>query len=302
MKRPLRTRFAPSPTGNLHVGNAFSALCCQQWADAHGAELHLRIEDIDHTRCRTQYVQGIIEDLQWLGIGWQGNISWQSRHGEYYRQAVAQLYERELIYPCFCTRREIEEEIARSASAPHQHDPAMPWYPGTCRRLSSHEVSRRIQSLPYAWRLNIERVRRETPASLCWTDQHGRHHPARLTHDLVIGRKDIGVSYHLAVVIDDAREGITDVIRGQDLQPSTAIHRILQYLLDLPSPRYHHHPLLHDSQGKRLAKRHQSAELRALRAAGIPAGRLRCFLLEQCHGLWPFNTLEEAVQTLGKTR
>jgi len=302
MRPVLRTRFAPSPTGYLHVGNALSALICQQWAKKHDAALLLRIEDIDYTRCRPHFAQAIIEDLRWLGIHWQGDVSYQSEHGSYFRTAIRKLYEQQLIYPCFCTRKEIRQEIARSASAPHQHEPTTLWYPGICRQLSQHEASRRMRKIPYAWRLNIERVREQIPASLSWLDEHGHHHAATLAHDLVIGRKDIGVSYHLAVVVDDGRQGITDIIRGKDLQIHTGIHRVLQHLLGLPAPRYHHHRLLHDAQGKRLAKRYQSTELRTLRAAGIGAAQLRHFLLEECKGCWPFTTIEEAVQTLGKER
>ncbi len=300
MKPALRTRFAPSPTGYLHVGNAYSALLCQQWAEAHQAEYLLRIEDIDHTRCRPHYSQAIIEDLQWLGIRWQGEPLFQSAHMHAFRQAIDRLYEQKAIYPCFCSRREIREEIIRSASAPHQHDAATAHYPGTCRKLAAHEAERRMRIAPYAWRLDSERVRELLPASLSWLDEHGRHHAVHPEHDLIIGRKDIGVSYHLAVVVDDGQQGITHIIRGKDLQEYTGIHRILQHLLGLPAPRYHHHPLLHDAQGRRLAKRDHSAELRAMRAAGVCPQRLRHFLLQECQGRWPFQSMEEVVQTLGK--
>jgi len=298
MTRQPSTRFAPSPTGYLHVGNAYSALRCQQWAHAHRARLLLRIEDIDQTRCRAHFATALIEDLRWLGLSWQGQVLKQSEHLQDYQRALTRLREHGLVYPCFCTRKEIQQEIARMATAPHQAQ--QPVYPGTCRKLTPAQAERRMRVAPFAWRLNAERVRACVPPTLSWVDGHGRRHPARLEHDLVIGRKDIRISYHLAVVIDDARQGISDVIRGEDLRPHTGIHRILQYLLDLPSPRYHHHPLLRDANGKRLAKREQATELRALRAAGVRPERLRAYLLDECGGTWPFTSLAEAVQTLGK--
>ncbi|RMH60990.1 MAG: tRNA glutamyl-Q(34) synthetase GluQRS [Zetaproteobacteria bacterium] len=298
MSSPPRTRFAPSPTGHLHVGNAYSALCCQRWAEEHRAELLLRIEDIDHTRCRPIYEQTIIEDLRWLGIQWHGPVLRQSEHMPLFQQALKRLHAQGLIYPCFCTRKTIQQEVAQMASAPHSQHGAP--YPGICRHIPEREASRRMRNTPFAWRLHAERVCAALPPELTWIDGQGRHHPATLEHDLVIGRKDIGISYHLAVVIDDARQGISDVIRGRDLRAHTGIHRILQYLLGLPSPRYHHHPLLQDTHGTRLAKRKSSTELRALRLAGVSPLRLRDFLLHECNGVWPFHSVAEAVQTLGK--
>ncbi len=291
-RRRLRTRFAPSPTGHLHVGNAYSALICQQWAQKHGAELLLRIEDIDHTRCRSDFVSGMLEDLHWLGIRWQGEPVFQHERLDVYESAIHALREKNVIYPCFCSRRDIEREIRRAASAPHERPTST--YPGTCRHLSPHERKRLMQFRPHAWRLDSTRLSDLLPDGLCWLDEHGRRHAADIDHDLVIGRKDIVFSYHIAVVMDDAHQGITHVIRGEDLRPSTGLHRILQYLLDLPSPVYLHHPLIRDTSGQRLAKRHGSAELRQLRLAGVDAQRLRHFLLEESNGTWPFETLDEA--------
>jgi glutamyl-Q tRNA(Asp) synthetase len=269
----LRTRFAPSPTGLLHVGNAYSALTCQRWAEQHHAELLLRIEDIDTTRCRPQYTDALIEDLCWLGLRWHGPVRRQSEHAADYAHALDRLRQKELIYPCFCTRADIRREIARMASAPHagEHE----HYPGTCRHLSREERQERMWRQSYAWRIDAERALAVAGDMLTWADGHGRRYPVHIGSDIVIGRKDIGFSYHLAVVVDDAIQGITHVIRGSDLAESTGIHRLLQALLDLDPPTYIHHELLCDDDGQRLAKRHQGTTLRGLRQAGMTAEALR---------------------------
>ncbi|RMG90895.1 MAG: tRNA glutamyl-Q(34) synthetase GluQRS [Zetaproteobacteria bacterium] len=294
--RQLRTRFAPSPTGYLHVGNAYSALICQQWAQRHDAELLLRIEDIDHTRCRPHFIAAMLEDLRWLGIRWQGEPLFQHERQDIYESAINVLREKDVIYPCFCSRRDVEREIRRTASAPHGQPASA--YPGTCRHLSPRERKHLMQIRPHAWRLDSTRLRALLPEGLCWLDEHGRRHAANIDHDLVIGRKDIVFSYHLAVVMDDALQGITHVIRGEDLRASTGLHRILQYLLDLPSPVYLHHPLIRDTNGQRLAKRHGAAELRQLRQAGVDAQSLKHFLLKESGGIWPFDSLDEACRHL----
>lgn len=287
------TRFAPSPTGLLHVGNAYAALRCTQWAQQQLATMLLRIEDIDHTRCQPRFTDALCEDLRWLGLSWPEPVRKQSEHLTDYQDALTLLREMGVIYPCFCTRKSIQMEITRMGGAPHREDVAS-HYPGTCRHLPPAIQEQRMLSEPtFAWRLDINRA-------ICmvgepvWLDEHGNHHPGITAHDVVIGRKDIGFSYHLAVVVDDALQGVTHVIRGEDLQESTAIHRLLQQLLGYPSPRYMHHPLLKNSSGERLAKRIGSTTLRSLRNMGVCPQRLRHYLLEACDHLWPFNEGDDA--------
>lgn len=268
------TRFAPSPTGYLHLGHAFSAL----FARARGERFLLRIEDIDHTRCRPEYTAAITEDLAWLGITWDGPIRIQSRHAAEHRAALARL--RPLLYPCFCSRA----DIAAAAGAPHvsPSGPDGPIYPGTCRTLAPAERERRIAAgHPHAWRLDTARA---SPGPLFFTDRsRGRLRcEPEAFGDVVLGRRDAGLSYHLCVVCDDSAQNITLVTRGEDLLRATAIHRLLQTLLDLPEPLYDHHPLLLDKDGKRLAKRDGAPTLRSLRAAGetaaaVVAGLGRCW-------------------------
>jgi len=285
----LRTRFAPSPTGLMHVGNAFAALQCQKWAADHHAQLLLRIEDIDHTRCKPEYTQQIIDDLRWLGLKWDGEVRKQSEHLDCYHQALLTLNELEVIYPCFCTRKHIQQEIGRMGVAPHKEDLCDP-YPGTCRHIPHSERSRRMASEPFAWRLDCHKASKRVPSTLFWLDHQQQQHmvqPQQLG-DIVIARKDIGVSYHLAVVVDDALQSISHIIRGEDLYSSTPIHRLLQALLKLPSPSYQHHRLIHDAEGKRLAKRNQSTTLTSLRHAGISNYTLRQFLMRE-NSSWPFK-------------
>jgi len=302
----LRTRFAPSPTGLLHVGNAVSALRCQQWAEAHNAELLLRIEDIDHTRCRPAYDDALIEDLRWLGLRWPLPVRRQSEHLADYQQAIEQLRKQDLIYPCFCTRRRIADEIARIASAPHADD-APHRYPGICRKLDRAEQQRRMRWKPFAWRLDAKRARVLVGDDLTWRDISGHRYRAAVDEDVVIARKDILVSYHLAVVVDDALQGVTHVIRGADLRDSTPLHRLLQALLELPEPAYLHHPLLLDCDGRRLAKRNRATTLQSLRQAGVQPKALREWLLREPLPRWPVpdataRTLPEPIsRMLGKT-
>ena len=295
----LRTRFAPSPTGLLHVGNAYSALRCQQWAARHHGELLLRIEDIDTSRCRPEYSEAIIADLSWLGLTWQGPVRRQSEHMQDYTEALGQLRDMGVIYPCFCTRSDIRREIERMASAPHAGEQGH--YPGTCRHLAEERQRERMWQESYAWRLDAGKAMAIAGPVLSWQDGHGRHHPVHVGSDVVIGRKDIGFSYHLAAVVDDALQGITHVIRGQDLAESTGIHRLLQALLGLPTPVYIHHELLLDTGGKRLAKRNRATTLRGLRQAGISASALRNYLLS-ASPLWPFDDAMDAASALALGR
>ena len=297
---PLRTRFAPSPTGLLHVGNAFSALFCADWAEANDAEFLLRIEDIDHTRCQPDFAEAILEDLGWLGLNWSEPVRRQQEHRPEYRQAIERLRAADLVYPCFCTRRSIRQELHRMGSAPHAGDPAEV-YPGICRTLDSDEHERRMRQEPYAWRLNVKKAQQSITEPLAWHDETATAYPVDIEHDVVIGRKDIDFSYHLAVVVDDAAQGITHVIRGEDLRESTGIHCLLQRLLGYPHPIYIHHPLLCGPDGERLAKRNQSTTLRSLRDLGVSPEKLRAYLRSCRNLVWSFeqDDLEEIRHKLG---
>ncbi|MBL4774751.1 MAG: tRNA glutamyl-Q(34) synthetase GluQRS [Mariprofundus sp.] len=299
--RPWRTRFAPSPTGLLHVGNAYSALQCATWAERHQTELLLRIEDIDYMRCKPEYSAAIVEDLSWLGIHWQQSIRFQSQCTPAYQQAIGKLRDQHMIYPCFCSRKHIRAEIDRMASAPHAED-GQSVYPGLCRYLSVDEQQQRMQHEPFAWRLNAAKAMQAVGADLHWHDESGQHHAVQINHDVIIGRKDIAFSYHLAVVMDDAEQGISHIIRGNDLADSTGIHRVLQSLLGLPEPVYIHHALLCSSDGQRLSKRNGSMSLQTLRQMGVEAKRLRDFLCHLETPVWPFsiNMQQEILQAFGK--
>ncbi|MEQ8708151.1 MAG: tRNA glutamyl-Q(34) synthetase GluQRS [Rhodospirillales bacterium] len=269
------TRFAPSPTGHLHLGHAYSALLACQRARQQGGHFLLRLEDIDNTRCRPEYIDDLLEDLQWLGIDWDGPVLKQSGRMQAYQAALDALRGMGLLYPCFCTRRDILAEVGASGSAPQGIDG--PVYPGICRGLSSAEAEHRISSgVPYAWRLDMTAAM-EQSGTLGWTDELGGPQVcnAEQAGDVVLGRKDIGTSYHLAVTVDDTFQNVSLVIRGQDLFQATHIHRLLQALLGLPTPVYHHHHLLTDSQGRRLAKRDRSATLRNMRQSGLSASDVR---------------------------
>jgi len=267
-RRPPVTRFAPSPTGHLHLGHAYSAMLAFRAAREGGGRFVLRIEDIDATRCHPEFEAAIIEDLAWLGIAWDEPVRRQSEHMADYRDALARLEGRGLLYPCFCSRADIAREIAAAAHAPH--GPDGPIYPGTCRRLAAAERARRIAAgEPHAWRLDVGAAAAKT-GPLAWEDEgHGRVAAAPETFgDVVLARRETPTSYHLAVTLDDALQGITLVTRGVDLFASTHVHRLLQALLGLPTPRYRHHPLLLDDTGRRFAKRNKALTLRALREAG----------------------------------
>jgi glutamyl-Q tRNA(Asp) synthetase len=266
----LITRFAPSPTGFLHLGHAFSAYTAWRRAREAGGRFLLRIEDIDNGRCRPEYAEAIREDLIWLGLTWEEPVRVQSKHLPEYQIVLDILAEQRLIYPCFCTRTEVAREVARSAAAPHGPDGA-PLYPGTCRRLSPAERADRIAAgQRFALRLDMAAAAR--PGLSYHEEYEGQIgcHPERFG-DIVLARNDVPASYHLCVTHDDAVQEVTLVARGLDLQPATDVHRLLQALMDWPVPRYAHHRLLTDTAGRRLAKRDQAATLRSLRAEGISA-------------------------------
>lgn len=269
------TRFAPSPTGRLHIGHGWSALMAMDLARSGGGAVRLRIEDIDGTRSRPEYVAGIIEDLQWLGAEWDGEVVFQSQRLPLYHAALSQLGDRNLVYPCFCTRAEIAAEIAASGSAPH--GPDGPVYPGTCRSLTHVERTERIaMGQGHCWRIDMARAVAEA-GPLTWRDIDEGPVPAdpERAGDVVLARKDAPTSYHLAATVDDADMGVTHVLRGNDLRAATSIHRLLQALLELPSPQYRHHPLLVDASGKRLAKRDGGMTLLEMREGGVDPARLR---------------------------
>ena len=258
------SRFAPSPTGRLHLGHAASAVRAHDLARAAGGRFLLRIEDIDPCRTRDAHVRGIVEDIAWLGLGWDGEIVRQSARQPLYAAALDRLRGEGLVYPCFCTRR----DIAASASAPHGSEGAR--YPGTCRYLGADaRVERIAAGAPHAWRLDIAEAAWRT-GPLAWHDAVAGEiiaDPAA-AGDVVLARKDAPASYHLAVTVDDAAQGVTDVVRGIDLFAATHVHRLLQGLLDLATPDYHHHPLVTDAEGRRLAKRTGAPSLADLRAGG----------------------------------
>ncbi len=260
------TRFAPSPTGYLHLGHAFSAYAGWAKARANGGTFLLRLEDIDSTRCKPDYADAILDDLRWLGFGWDGEVRVQSAHLGDYTAVLNRLEARGVLYPCFCSR----SEILQAQAAPHGGEVI---YPGTCKALRAAERAARIaEGRKYARRLDVDRAVREAGAlrffeeSAGWVDAV----PQRLG-DVVLARSEVPTSYHLCVVHDDALQGITHVTRGEDLLAATHTHVLLQKLLGLPTPVYAHHKLLMDDSGKRLAKRDGAPTLRAMRLAGEDA-------------------------------
>jgi glutamyl-Q tRNA(Asp) synthetase len=265
---PTVTRFAPTPSGYLHVGHAYAALVAWEAARAVGGRYLLRMEDIDRQRCRPEFERGICDDLRWLGLTWDGPVVRQSDRMALYDQALTQLDRLGVVYPCFCTRRRIRAEIAHAGQAPHGVAEAV--YPGICRSLEVAERRRRIQAgEAFALRLDVARAL-ELTGPLGWSDVRAGTVAARpeVLGDVVLARKDIPTSYHLAVTIDDARQGVTLVTRGEDLFEATHVHRLLQALLGLRPPRYYHHNLVTDANGVRLAKRNQATTLRLLRQSG----------------------------------
>ena len=271
------TRFAPSPTGYLHLGHAFSALFAWRHARDAGGRFLLRLEDIDPGRCRAEFAEAILHDLAWLGIDWDGAVRVQSHHLSAYRATLDRLAQRDLLYPCFCTRADIQRELQQSVAAPHAPDGTTP-YPGTCRMLSRDARDRRIAAGErYALRLDMQRAIDGVRQPLSFSDatEGTVICQPQLFGDVVLARKDAPASYHLCVTHDDAEQGVTLVTRGVDLRPATHLHRLLQALMGWPEPRYAHHPLLTDASGRRLAKRDHAATLRDLRAQGRTPAEVR---------------------------
>ena len=258
------TRFAPSPTGKLHLGHAYSAIFAHN--QAAGGSFLLRIEDIDPARCTRAFEQGIFDDLAWLGLSWPKPVRRQSDCMNDYDTALAKLHDMELLYPCFCSRTDIQEEIARSGVAPHGPEGAL--YPGTCRHLTQVQQIKNMEAgMPYAFRLNMERALEHVTQALTWYDHTKGSHIAtpEILGDVVLARKDVAASYHLSVTVDDHIQGVSLVTRGEDLFYATHLHRLLQHLLGLNVPQYHHHGLLFDETGNRFAKRNNSVTLAHLR-------------------------------------
>ena len=292
MTKPV-FRFAPSPNGRLHLGHAFSALLNDEFARRFGGRLLLRIEDIDIARCRPEFEVGIYDDLAWLGLEWERPVRRQSEHFEDYRGAFLTLKGRGILYPCFCSRKAIADAVARREAErgrPWPRDPdGAPLYPGTCANLPAEEIAQRVaRREPHAWRIDMAAARRLLPGPHSYerfdagnVRHDGRNHPRSVTAapwrwgDAVIVRKDVPTSYHLSVVVDDALQGVTHVVRGQDLEAATDLHVLLQALLDLPTPLYHHHPLVLDQTGDKLAKSRRSEPLGALRMRGVTAADVR---------------------------
>lgn len=286
-------RFAPSPNGYLHLGHALSALLNFDMARAAGGRLLLRIEDIDTTRCRPEFESAIYEDLAWLGVTWERPVRRQGEHFADYAAALAELDAQGLVYPSFESRAEIAAQIAaqRRADAWPRDPDGAPLYPGGGRALPPSERERRMRTgEPYALRLDmaaaLARAAALSPGEIwngIWTETGAGPGgetgviaaEAARWGDVVLGRKETPASYHLAVVIDDAQQGVTDVVRGSDLFWATSVHRLLQTLLGLPTPVYHHHRLVLDADGRKLSKSTQATALRALRAAGVGAAEIR---------------------------
>jgi glutamyl-Q tRNA(Asp) synthetase len=274
-------RFAPSPNGYLHLGHALSALLNFDMAAAVGGRFLLRIEDIDRARCRPDYEAAIYEDLSWLGVAWETPVRRQSEHFDAYRAARDRLAARGLLYPAFESRAEIARMIAaQGAEAPRDPDGA-PLYPGDARMMSEDERARRTAAgEPYALRLDMQKALHAAGA-LGWRemddagDLHAIAAQPRAWGDVVLARKEVPTSYHLAVVVDDALQGVTHVVRGQDLFHATSVHRLLQHLLDLPEPVYRHHRLILDADGRKLSKSTKATALHELRAQGYTPADIR---------------------------
>ncbi len=281
-------RFAPSPNGYLHLGHAYSALLNHDMAQAAGGRLLLRIEDIDAARCRPEFEQAILEDLEWLGLTWEHPVRRQSEHFTEYAAVIARLEAQGLLYPSFESRSEVNALIAeqeRRGSWPRDPDGA-PLYPGIARRISPGERERRRRAgEPFALRIAMDAALARV-GPLTWTEtgtgpqcQSGCITAApQMWGDVVLARKELPTSYHLGVVVDDALQGVTHVVRGQDLFWATGIHRLLQTLLDLPEPVYHHHRLILDADGRKLSKATQATSLRELRAGGASAVDIRAMV------------------------
>jgi glutamyl-Q tRNA(Asp) synthetase len=269
-------RFAPSPNGHLHLGHAYSALLNQQMARGAEGRLLLRMEDIDRERCTPELEQTMQEDLHWIGFDWEKPVRRQSEHFAVYRAALDRLINMELVYPAFLSRSEIKHEIETlggNESWPRDPDGAL-LYPPADRQLSIRERERRIsEGQPFSWRLNMDHALKHIGEPLFWSEiapaKRAVEAAPRVWGDVIIARKDMPTSYHLSVVIDDALQGITHVVRGKDLFQATSVHRLLQRIFDIEPPVYHHHALILDHDGEKLSKSRKDTSLRSLRQGGV---------------------------------
>ena len=264
-----KTRFAPSPSGLLHLGHAYSALFAWERAGREPSNFILRLEDIDIGRCKPEFETAIIEDLNWLGIDWETAPLRQLGRLIHYKKALTILQAQGLLYPCFCTRKDVEREVQAAANAPHGPEGWL--YPGTCRHLTESERGQRIaEGQLHAFRLKMKEAQ-EAAGPLIWIDRNVGEIAANpsVLGDVVLVRKDIPTSYHLAVTVDDAAQGITLVTRGEDLFHASHLHRLLQALLGLPVPVWEHHSLILDEEGRRFAKRNEAVTLKHLRETGV---------------------------------
>ena len=278
---PPTLRFAPSPNGYLHLGHAYSALQNERVARKLGGQLLVRIENIDLDRCRREYEAAIFEDLTWLGIAWQEPVRRQSEHFSDYACALEDLTGRGLLYPCFCSRTDIARKVNGAPDWPRDPDGA-PLYPGTCKQMSADERAQRLAAGQHAaLRIHMDEALSVAGMRLGWREYGEEDEPWDVTAepalwgDAVIGRRDIPTSYHIAVVVDDHLQGITDVVRGQDLFNATSLHRLLQALLGLEAPNYRHHKLLRDKGGEKLSKSTRARAIRSLRNEGVSPLDLR---------------------------
>ena len=263
------TRFAPSPTGHMHLGHVFSALFSYEAAKKLGGKFILRIEDIDSQRSSKVFEESIYEDLEWLQIKYSTDIRYQADHMDDYKGAIKELQKLDMVYPCFCSRSDIKAEIMRAGNAPHEEETSI--YPGTCRRLSKEEQIKKIAiGTSFAWRLNIRAAAKKL-GNLVWRDLRlGKHTvPVGTMGDVVLARKDVPTSYHLSATLDDHIQRIGLVTRGEDLVSATHVHKIIQSLLELKSPIYLHHPLILDSKGVRLSKRTRAQTVKSLKTSGL---------------------------------
>lgn len=280
------TRFAPSPSGDLHLGHAYSAKLNYDFAKNNDGDFILRIEDIDHLRCKPEHEQSIFDDLSWLGLSWNEPIRKQSEHFSDYQNALNQLDAMGLLYPCFCTRKDIRAEIDESSRAPHMKPKLGPEgiiYPGICKKLSNDERQQKYDAaVPHAMRIDMNKALKLVNEKLYWTDLQTGQQLAdpELLGDVVLARKDFPTSYHLSVVVDDHIQEITHVIRGQDLYYASHFHRLLQHLLGLKTVTYDHHPLLMTKDGNRLAKRDKSITLKSIRSKGVNPSELDYLIAE----------------------
>jgi glutamyl-Q tRNA(Asp) synthetase len=274
----MRFRFAPSPNGRLHLGHAYSALLNFDLACKRGGRFLIRIEDIDTLRCTPALARAALEDLAWLGLESQEPVLFQSKHMSDYHAAQDRLGEEGLLYPCFCSR----QDVVRAAGAGPRDPEDQPLYPGTCKALSEAERRGRLAAgLTPAWRLDMGSALRRVPRPLTFHEEtEGGKVEAdpEAWGDIIIARKDIGTGYHIAVVLDDARQEITHVVRGRDLYLQTGIHRVLQELLGVPAPVYHHHRIIDDGAGRKLSKSAGDRSLASLRQSGVTPAEIRAAL------------------------